>query len=351
MNRRALIRYGVQTASVAFLDPSVNARQSSQQPGSITDVAGIKVGHFTETRRPTGCTVILFEEGAVCGVDVRGGAPGTRETDLLAPQKSAPVVHAILLSGGSTFGLDAATGVMRYLEERAIGIETRAVRVPLVPAAILYDLAIGDHRIRPDATSGYRACEAARANPPMEGNVGAGAGATVGKVFGMNRAMKGGIGSASIRLPGEPVVGAIVAVNAVGDVLDPATGQIIAGVRTKDGRKVLGSLPAIYGGEPLPQMLGGTATTLGVVATDAKLSKAQAAKVAEMAHDGLARVINPLHTPADGDTVFSVATGKSVREGNVALIGLLAAEAASRAVLRAIRAARGLAGIPSSSDL
>ena len=152
------------------------------------------MGHFTETRRPTGCTVILFEDGAVCGVDVRGGAPGTRETDLLSPQKSAPVVHAILLSGGSTFGLDAATGVMRYLEERSIGIETRVTRVPLVPAAILYDLAIGDHRIRPDAAAGHRACEAARTSPPMEGNVGAGAGATVGKVFGMNRAMKGGIG-------------------------------------------------------------------------------------------------------------------------------------------------------------
>ena len=351
MNRRALLRYGVQGASVAFLDPSVSASQSSPQAGSITDVAGIKVGHFTETRRPTGCTVILFEDGAVCGVDVRGGAPGTRETDLLAPHKSAPVVHAILLSGGSSFGLDAASGVMRYLEERSIGIETRVTRVPLVPAAILYDLAIGDHRIRPDATSGYRACEAARTNPPMEGNVGAGAGATVGKVFGMNRAMKGGIGTASIRLPGEPVVGAIVAVNAVGDVLDPMSGQIIAGVRSKDGRKVLGALPAIYSGEPLPQMLGGTATTLAVVATDARLSKAQAAKVAEMAHDGLARVINPLHTPADGDTVFSVATGKSGREGNVALIGLLAAEAASRAVLRAIRAARGVAGIPSAADL
>ncbi len=274
MNRRALIRYGLQSASLAFLEQSAQAQQSSSLPGAITDVAGIKVGHFTETRRPTGCTVILVEEGAVCGVDVRGGAPGTRETDLLRVEMSAPVVHAILLSGGSTFGLDAATGVMRYLEERAIGIETRAMRVPLVPAAILYDLALGDPKIRPDSTSGYRACEAARPNPPIEGNAGAGTGATVGKVFGMNRAMKGGIGSASIRLPGEPVVGAIVAVNAVGDVFDPIGGKIVAGVRSKDGRKIVGSLSAIYGGEPLPEMLGGSATTLAVVATDARLSKA-----------------------------------------------------------------------------
>lgn len=317
----------------------------------ITEVAGVKVGHFTDRRRPTGCTVILTEDGATGGVDVRGASPGTRETDLLSPLNTVSVVHAVLLAGGSAFGLDAASGVMKYLEERRIGVETHAARVPIVPAAILYDLGLGDAKIRPDAESGYRACQAASTRAPEEGNFGAGAGATVGKMFGMERAMKGGIGSATIRLPDGPTVGVIVAVNAVGDVIDPANGRVIAGARTPDGKKMVGVMAAVLKGAKLPPLLGGTATTIGVVVTDAILDKAGANKVAQMAHDGLARTINPVHTTADGDTIFALATGKSGRSGNITLIGALAAEVMAAAVLRAVRAARGIAGIPSASDL
>ncbi|HQR33945.1 MAG TPA: P1 family peptidase, partial [Blastocatellia bacterium] len=246
---------------------------SIQSKGSITDVAGIKVGHFTDNRRPTGCTVILCEDGATGGVDVRGSAPGTRETDLLDPKNLVQQVHAIVLSGGSAFGLETATGVVRWLEERGIGYDVGVAKVPIVPAAILFDLTVGDAKIRPDAEAGYKACKAASANAPAEGNVGAGAGATVGKMFGGKRAMKGGIGTASIKLDGL-TVGAIVAVNAVGDVIDPTTGKLIAGARTADGKKLAGTMAGILRGEALPPMLGGTNTTIGLVATDAKLDKA-----------------------------------------------------------------------------
>lgn len=321
--------------------------------GSITDVAGIKVGHFTDTRRPTGCTVILCEDGATGGVDVRGSAPGTRETDLLDPKNLVQQVHAIVLSGGSAFGLETATGVVRYLEERGIGYDVGVAKVPIVPAAILFDLGVGDAKIRPDAEAGYKACKAATTNPPAEGNVGAGAGATIGKMFGGKRAMKGGIGTASIKLGKELTVGAIVAVNAVGDVIDPATGKLIAGARTVDGKKLQGTMAGILRGEALPPMLGGTNTTIGLVATDAKLDKAQAQKVAEMAHDGLARAINPAHTMFDGDTIFAIATGKSAstKPANVTLIGALAAEAMAQAVVRAIRAAKTIQNLPSAADL
>lgn len=319
---------------------------------SITDVAGIKVGHFTDARRPTGCTVILCEDGATGGVDVRGSAPGTRETDLLDPKNLVQQVHAVVLSGGSAFGLETATGVVRWLEERGIGYDVGVAKVPIVPAAILFDLGVGDAKIRPDAEAGYKACKTASGNPPAEGNVGAGAGATVGKMFGAKRAMKGGIGTASIKLPGL-TVGAIVAVNAVGDVIDPATGKLIAGARTTDGKKLAGTMAGILRGEALPAMLGGTNTTIGVIATDAKLDKAQAQKVAEMAHDGLARTINPAHTMFDGDTIFAIATGKttSTNPANVTLIGALAAEAMAQAIVRAVRAAKTIAGFPSSNDL
>jgi L-aminopeptidase/D-esterase-like protein len=323
---------------------------------AITDVAGVKVGHYTDTRRPTGVTVILTEEGATAGVDVRGSAPGTRETELLAPQNLVQQVHAIVLAGGSAFGLEAATGVVRWLEARDIGFPTGAAKVPIVPAAILYDLSVGDAKIRPDADAGYKACAAASTKAPAEGNVGAGAGATVGKLFGLRRAMKGGLGTASLRLTDKQTgaaltVGALVAVNAVGDVLDPATGKIVAGARTPDGKAIMGAMSAILRGEALPPSLGGTATTIGLVATDAKLDKAQCGKVAQMAHDGLARTINPVHTMADGDTLFALATGKSGRAGNVTLIGALAAEAMAQAVLRAMRAAQGLAGLPSANEI
>lgn len=350
--RRELLRGGLAAASLGLLgNDSVAGSTESPDKSSITDVAGIKVGHFTDSRRPTGCTVILVEESAVAGVDVRGAAPGTRETDLLDPVNTVQAVHAIVLAGGSAFGLDAASGVVRYLEERGIGYNAGVAKVPIVPAAILFDLGVGDAKIRPDAEAGYRACKAASANAPAEGNVGAGAGATVGKLFGMSRAMKSGIGTSAIKLESGVTVGAIVAVNAVGDVFDPSICKPIAGARTKDGKSLVNAMAAIIGGDPLPPLLTGTATTIGVVATDAVLTKAQAKKVAQMAHDGLARAINPVHTAADGDTIFGLATGKSTKPGNVTLIGALGAEAMSRAIVRAIRAARGIAGLPSASDM
>jgi L-aminopeptidase/D-esterase-like protein len=361
--RRDVLRAAVAATGAASIGRTVFGDAEVSEPGAsgshslalvegrpITEVAGIKVGHFTDARRPTGCTAILAEDGAVAGVDVRGAAPGTRETDLLNPINTVQVVHAIMLSGGSAFGLDTATGAVRYLEERGIGFNVGVARVPIVPAAILFDLSVGNAKIRPDAEAGYRACKAATSSAPAEGNVGAGAGATVGKLFGMERAMKSGIGSAAIKLDGF-AVGAIVAVNAVGDVFDPSTAKLVAGARTKDGKSLVNSMAAIMRGDPLPPLLAGTATTIGVVATDAFLTKAQASKVAQMAHDGLARTINPVHTAYDGDTIFSLATGKSSKSANVTLIGAVAAEALAQAVLRAVRAARGIAGLPALGDL
>jgi L-aminopeptidase/D-esterase-like protein len=320
------------------------------EPGAITLVPGVKVGHFTDTRRPTGCTVVLTEEGAVGGVDVRGSAPGTRETDLLNPMNAVDKVHAVLLSGGSAYGLEAATGVMRWLEERKIGFNVGVGVVPIVPAAILFDLGVGDAKIRPDAAAGYQACDAATTARPAEGNVGAGAGATVGKMFGGRRGMKAGIGTASITRAGL-TVGAIVAVNAVGDIIDPQTGLPIAGARTEDGKALLNTREQILRGNLPPGMLVGTATTIGVVATDAVLTKAQASKIAQMAHDGLARTINPIHTMSDGDTLFAVGTGKAGKTGNPNLLGALAAEVMAVAVVRAARMARGIPGYPAAGEL
>ncbi|MBC7957331.1 MAG: P1 family peptidase [Cytophagales bacterium] len=325
------------------------ARHEGTRVNAITDVPGIAVGHFTDSRRPTGCTVILTPQGAVGGVDVRGAAPGTRETELLSPLNAVEVVHAVLLSGGSAFGLDAAGGVMRWLDERGIGVQVGAAHVPIVPAAILFDLLVGDGSIRPDAPAGYAACEAAATHAPAEGNVGAGAGAVVGKLFGMHRAMKGGIGSASVCVGGI-TVGAIVAVNAVGDVIDPATGRVVAGARSADGLRLHGSTRAMLQGELPTHMPLGAATTIGVVATDARLTKAQANKIAQMAHDGLARSINPVHTQSDGDTLFALATGESGLAGNVTVLGTLAAEVMAQAVLRAVRAAQSLPLFPACRD-
>jgi L-aminopeptidase/D-esterase-like protein len=318
--------------------------------GSITDVQGVTVGHFTEPRRPTGCTVLLLGKGATAGVDVRGSAPGTRETDLLNPINTVQQVHAILLAGGSAFGLDAASGVVRYLEERGVGYSLGNTIVPIVPAAILYDLEIGDPKIRPTAESGYKACQAASTARVVEGNVGAGAGATIGKIFGSKQAMKSGLGSASIRIAGTGiVVGALVAVNAVGDVVDPKTGKIIAGARKPDGSGFMDSMARIREGYSV--RADGTNTTIGVIATNVALDKAQATKVAQMAHDGLARTINPVHTPSDGDTIFAVATGVIATRANHGSIGALAADVMAQAVLRAVMSARGIAGLPSYSDL
>jgi L-aminopeptidase/D-esterase-like protein len=319
--------------------------------GSICDVAALAVGHHTDARRPTGCTVVLCAAGAICGVDVRGAAPGTRETDLLDPVNAVERVHAVLLTGGSAFGLDAAGGVMRWLDERGIGHAVGAARVPIVPAAVLFDLWVGDARIRPDAAAGYAACEVSSRDALAQGSVGAGAGATVGKLFGIARAMKGGIGSASITLAGL-TVGALVAVNAVGDVIDPATTRVVAGARSADGARRIGTLRALLAGElPASACQAGGATTIGIVATDAILAKAQATKVAQMAHDGLARCIAPVHTMFDGDTIFALATGASGRPADTTLVGALAAEATTRAVLQAVRAASGLPGLPAAGEL
>jgi L-aminopeptidase/D-esterase-like protein len=318
--------------------------------GGITDVQGVKAGHFTDSRRPTGCTVLLFEKGATAGVDVRGAAPGTRETDLLNPVNMVQKVQAILLSGGSAFGLDAASGVVRYLEEHRLGFTVGDVVVPIVPAAILYDLGVGDPKIRPNAESGYKACQAATSGKIAEGNVGAGAGATVGKMFGMKSAMKSGIGTASLRVGKTGiVVGAIVAVNAVGDVVNPQTGKIMAGARRPDGAGFMDSIAKIREGYRVE--LAGSNTNIGVVATNVALDKAQMTKVAQMAHDGLARTINPAHTLNDGDTIFAAATGAIPVRADHGAIGALAADVMAQAVLRAVMSARGIAGLPSYSDI
>jgi len=316
----------------------------------LTAVGGLKVGHQTLAARPTGCTVVLTEGGAVAGVDVRGAAPGTRETDLLNPLNLVDQVHAIVLSGGSAFGLDAASGVMRYLEERKIGFSTSYGVVPIVPAAILFDLGVGDPKVRPGADCGYAAASAASAGPVEEGTVGAGAGATIGKMLGMERAMKGGIGTAAITLPDGLTVAALVAVNAYGDVIDPATGRVVAGVRTEDGRGLADARVLLRTGAAQKKPIG-ESSTIGVVATNAKLTKTQATKVAQMAHDGLARSITPVHSLADGDTLFALATGTLAGEADVSRVGALAAEAVADAVLRAVRAARGLPGLPAVRDL
>jgi L-aminopeptidase/D-esterase-like protein len=320
-----------------------------EDAGALTDVPGVAVGHFTDGRRPTGCTAVVVAEGATGAVDVRGGAPGTRELALLDPVTTVDVVHAVLLAGGSAFGLDAAAGVMRFLEEKGIGVKVGPARVPIVPAAILFDLGVGDGRIRPDAAAGHAAASAASTGAVAEGSVGAGAGATVGKMWGLDRAMKGGVGTASLRLPDGTVVGALVAVNAFGDVVDEG-GQVIAGARSADGKRLDPPLAGLAAGRLPPRVLEGGSTTLGVVAVSAALSKAEATQVARMAQDGLARAIVPAHTPYDGDLVFALATGRTGRAA-VLPLGALAAEVLARAVRRAVRLARGLPGFPSAGDL
>jgi L-aminopeptidase/D-esterase-like protein len=329
-------------------------RVDTQSPPirGLTAVEGLKVGHHTLTERPTGCTVVVAERGATAGVDVRGSAPGTRETDLLSPTATVDQVHAIVLSGGSAFGLDAATGVVRYLEQRGVGVKFGGAVIPIVPAAILFDLGIGDGTIRPNADCGFAAAQGATTGPVSEGNVGAGAGATVGKMGGRNRAMKGGIGTSAIILPSGLVVAALVAVNARGDIVDPSTGQVIAGMRTEDGRGLVDVRKQIRGGgsdhppaEPLQH------TTIGIVATNATLTKTQATKMAQMAHDGLARAIVPAHTSGDGDAIFALATGARTEPVVLDTVGALAADAMAEAIVRAVRAATSIPGFPAARDL
>lgn len=319
-------------------------------PGAI-GLDGVRVGHVTLEDRPTGCTVVLVDSGAVGGVDVRGGAPGTRETDLLDPVNTVNVVHAVVLSGGSAFGLDVSSGVVRYLEERGIGLETGVARVPIVVQAILFDLAVGDDpSVRPDARCGYEAARTASSGFVGEGNVGAGAGATVGKLRGMRHAMKGGIGVASVTLPSGLTVVAVVAVNALGDVVDPATGRVVAGVRTEDGAELADARKLLREGAATPARPGQN-TTIGVVITNARLTKSEVTKVAQMSQDGIARAVVPSHTPWDGDTMFSLATGSLDADVDVLIVGGLAADVTAEAIVRAVRAARSVSGIPAATDL
>jgi len=307
----------------------------------ITDIPGIRVGHDTNLEAGTGCTVILCDTPAVGGVDVRGGAPATRETDLLHPLHMVEEVHAIILTGGSAFGLDAAGGVMRYLEEHSIGIDVGVAKVPIVPAAAILDLGFGSASVRPDAAAGYRACEQATAEAIPQGNIGAGTGATVGKLLGPGFMMKGGLGSASTRMDDGTLVGAIVVVNALGDVIDPQTQQVIAGARNPLG--------GFIASNPFDN------TTIAVIATSANLPKVATNKVAQMAHDGIAQVIRPAHTMFDGDTVFALALGTASQPkeaattaSQVSMIGATAAATLARAILNAVRNARALHGVPAA---
>lgn len=334
-------------ASVLVSIPQPAAPQTATTAESITAVEGILVGHFTYPGEPTGCTVVIAPEGTVGSVDVRGGAPGTVETDLLDPVNSVVGPDAVVISGGSAYGLAARDGTVRYLEENGRGYPIPGIGVvPIVPGAIIFDMRVTG--VRPGPDCGYQAAAAAAAGPVAEGSVGAGAGATVGKMLGMDRSMKGGVGTSSVTLESGLVVGALAVVNAVGDVIDPGSGQVVAGARSEDGtfadaRRILRGL--------VPPPSQGQNTTIVVVATNARLTKAQAAKVAQMAHAGLARAIVPSHTPSDGDAVFSLATGAVTGGYDVGQVGALAAEVVAEAILRAVRTAEGLPGIPAVRDL
>ena len=332
------------------------APPSADNP-TLTAVDGLKVGSYTLRGGTTGCTVILVDgEGVPGGVSQRGGAPGTRETDLLNPLNMVDKVNAVVLSGGSAFGLDAATGTVKWLEEHGIGFDVGIAKVPIVPAAILFDLPVGNNaKNHPGADCGYKAVEAATAAPVSMGTIGAGAGATVGKMGGPTRLMKGGLGSAAIRMPNGLVVAAIVAVNAVGDIIQPDTGQVVAGARGPDGT-FLDARVLLRSGALMQRPAASAPkvvenTTIGLVATNAKLTKAQVSRMALMGDDGYARAIFPSHTMADGDTVFSLATGRWSGEADVSLVGALAADVMAKALVQAVTQATGLPNIPAVRDL
>lgn len=356
MSRRRFARHLLASATVLSApgmgrELVLEADEASRRP-SLTDIDGILVGHCTLSQRPTGCTVITSASSFTAAVDVRGGAPGTRETDLLKPENSVEKVNAIVLSGGSAFGLDAASGVAKFLEEQGRGFDVQVAKVPIVCAAILIDLRLGDPKIRPDAAAGYQAAKAASDAPVAEGNVGAGAGATVGKLLGIALAMKAGLGSWSLHLPDNLKVGALVVLNCAGDVLDPARGQILAGARKSDGSGFINILEQLRKGR-FPGAPFHENTALAVVGTNADLTKSQCVKVAQMAHDGLARCINPSHTPWDGDTVFAIATGRRESENknvDVGRIGALAADTLTTAVVRAVEQAESWGPYPAAKD-
>ena len=341
---------------LANLHTTLSQNKNPSSRGSITDIKNILIGHSSRIERPTGCTVIICNTTCVGGVDVRGSAPGTRETDLLDPINLVEHVNAIVLSGGSAFGLDAASGVVRCLAEKNIGFPTGARPVPIVPAAVLYDLQVGnDSSIFPDANLGYSACISANNSNTLEGNVGAGTGASIGKLFGIQRAMKAGLGSTSLTvynalLNTTVTVGAIVAVNAVGDVYK--NGRLLAGARTADGTQLINTVEMLIGNgqNSFNDLFPISSTTLACVVTDAKLTKVQAKKVSQMAHDGFARAINPIHTMADGDIIFTLATGAS-SISDVNLVGLMAARVVEEAIVRATEKAAGLPNLPSINEL
>jgi L-aminopeptidase/D-esterase-like protein len=326
------------------------------QNGAITDIPGITVGHASDFHALTGCTVILFEKGAVGALDIRGGAAGTRQIDTFAPFHLVDKIHAVLLTGGSAFGLDAAGGVMAYLEERGRGFDVGQTKVPIVPAAVIYDFGIGDFRVRPDRSMGYQACLNASRQVP-EGSVGVGTGATVGKLFGVERAMKGGLGTSSIRGPNGLILGALVVVNAFGDVIDPESHLTLAGARRSKGSFQLthssgwikkGVMRATFG-VPGRSEASKFNTTLAVLATNAALSKKEAHQVAQIAHSGLAKVISPFHTTFDGDLLFVLSLGR--KKADVNTVGLLGESALTESALRAVRKADGFGIVPAYRDV
>lgn len=314
--------------------------------GYITDVEGLKVGHSQSMQGVTGCTVIMCTDGATGGVDVRGGAPGTRETDLFRAENMIDRVHAVVLSGGSAFGLDASSGVMKYLEEQGVGFDVGVTTVPIVASAVIFDLAIGDSSIRPDFNMGYKAAKTASTVENRQGNIGCGMGASVGKIMGPKNAMKSGLGSATIRLE-ELVVSAIVSVNSFGDIYDYKTNKQIAGVYDYENKKLLNTVGLMTNNIELGFSMENT--TIGLIGTNAILSKAEANKVSQMAHNGYARSINPVHSMMDGDTVFTMAT--NMVKSDVNIIGTLAAEAMSRAITNGILQAKSLCGLYSYADI
>jgi L-aminopeptidase/D-esterase-like protein len=314
----------------------------------FVEIEGIQVGHAQDVEAATGCTVIISEEGATVGVDVRGGAPGTRETDLLNPVNLVQKAHAIILTGGSAFGLDAAAGVMQYLEEKNIGFDVQVTRVPIVCGAALFDLTIGDHRIRPDKGMGYQACLNASSVECRQGNIGAGTGATVGKILGMRRAMKSGLGCFALQTESLKV-GALVAVNCLGDVVDPLTGKKLAGPLNEDMQTLADTEEIMIKSYFNTKGLFSGSTTIGVVATNAALTKAQTTKLASMAQNGYARTLRPAHSMYDGDTIFAMSTGGI--EAELSVVGLLAARVMERAVIAAVENAKSLCGLKCCAQL
>lgn len=313
----------------------------------FTDIDGIKIGHSQNIDAGTGCSIVACELGAVAGVDVRGGSPATRETDLLDPTNNVDRIHAVILSGGSAFGLDAASGAMKYFEDRDIGFDVGITKVPIVCGASLFDLNVGDYKIRPDKDMGYNACLNLGNSECPSGNIGAGTGATVGKFFGLERSMKGGLGSYAVQV-GDLKVGAIVAVNCVGDVIDPDTNEILAGLLSEDGKSIIGTEDEVIRLYDKKRNVFTGNTTIGVVATNGKFTKSEINKLASMSHNGYARSMRPAHSIFDGDTIFTMATG--MVEADINLVGLLAARVMERAVIDAVKSAESAYGLKSYSD-